>query len=174
MLPHAALIPTRSVQNNILMIEISMSSTSEPPASPPLLDAVRQLYSVIERFDAAVGSALGVDRSALRAINALERGAVSPGELGDTLGLSSGSITALLDRLENAGHIERTISAEDGRRRDARLKPSTRQRASVHYERLGQTIAQTFETQTSDELVHVVQTITRLAECFERASVGQR
>jgi DNA-binding MarR family transcriptional regulator len=155
------------------MIEINMSSTSEQHANPPLLDAVRQLYSVIERFDASVGSALGVDRSGLRAINALERGAVSPSALAESLGLSSGSITALLDRLEHAGHIERTSSAEDGRRRDAHLNPSTRQRASVHYARLAQTIALTFETQSADELAHAVQTITGLAACFERASVGQ-
>jgi DNA-binding MarR family transcriptional regulator len=153
------------------MIEINMSSAQNIPANLPLLEAVRHLYSVIERFDAAVGSALGVDRSALRAINALERGMVSPSALGQTLGLSSGSITALLDRLENAGHIERTTSAEDRRRRDASLKSSTRQRAHVHYGFLGQTISQCFEKQSSDELAHAVEIITRLAACFERASV---
>ncbi|MFE6866353.1 MarR family winged helix-turn-helix transcriptional regulator [Kitasatospora sp. NPDC057692] len=40
---------------------------------------------------------------------------ITPGRLGEELGLSSGAVTAVLDRLERAGHIRRTRDAADRR-----------------------------------------------------------
>jgi DNA-binding MarR family transcriptional regulator len=152
------------------MIETNMSSLKTSRPHMPLLDAVRTLYGVIERFDLSVGAALGVDRSALRAINAMERGPVSPGLLGDVLGLSSGSVTALLNRLETASHIERVPSREDGRRRDVSLTTATRRRAQQHYERLGKSIGQSFGALSNKELLAAEAAILSLARCFEVAT----
>jgi DNA-binding MarR family transcriptional regulator len=41
---------------------------------------------------------------------------MSPGRLGEELGLTSASVTALLDRLEQAGHIHRIRDQHDRRR----------------------------------------------------------
>ncbi|MFE7190554.1 MarR family winged helix-turn-helix transcriptional regulator [Kitasatospora sp. NPDC057541] len=40
---------------------------------------------------------------------------ITPGRLGEELGLSSGAVTAVLDRLERAGHVRRTRDAADRR-----------------------------------------------------------
>jgi hypothetical protein len=55
-----------------------------------ILEAVRELYAATERFDAAAARRLGTDRTALRAMNAMEAGAVTPTALGAELGLTSG------------------------------------------------------------------------------------
>lgn len=41
---------------------------------------------------------------------------ISPGRLGEQLNLSSGSVTALVDRLERAGHLRRERDSADRRR----------------------------------------------------------
>ncbi len=41
---------------------------------------------------------------------------ITPGRLGEHLNLSSGSVTALIDRLERAGHIRRDRDATDRRK----------------------------------------------------------
>jgi DNA-binding MarR family transcriptional regulator len=134
-----------------------------------LLVAVRQLYSAMERFDAAAAARLGVDRTGLRAINAMERGAVSPGQLARELGLTSGSVTALLDRLERAGHIERALSLKDGRRRDAHLGTATRQQAEAVYGRLGAAIEEAFSADDPQALAKLGSGVVRLAEAFNAA-----
>ena len=40
---------------------------------------------------------------------------LTPGRLGDAIGLSSGATTALIDRLEKAGHLRRTRESTDRR-----------------------------------------------------------
>jgi DNA-binding MarR family transcriptional regulator len=138
-----------------------------------LLLAVRQMYAAMDRFDALAAQRLGVDRTALRAINAMERDAISPGALGAALGLSSGSVTALLDRLERAGHIERHLSREDGRRRDATLTPAARAKADQLYQRLGKAIAAAFAARQADEVQALAQGLQALAAAFDTAAPGQ-
>ncbi|WBQ08251.1 MarR family winged helix-turn-helix transcriptional regulator [Kribbella sp. CA-293567] len=53
----------------------------------------------------------------IRVMVADERGApVTAGELGTELGLTSGTVTSLLDRLARAGHVRRERDAADRRR----------------------------------------------------------
>jgi DNA-binding MarR family transcriptional regulator len=146
-----------------------------PPTAPPtaltdLLQAVRQLYSAIDRFDARAAAELKVDRTALRAINAMERGSVTPGGLGAELGLSSGSVTALLDRLELAGHVERRLSREDGRRRDAELTHGARVMADRIYAGLGHSIAAAFKEVDDTRLQALVDGLSVLSAAFTSAT----
>ena len=91
----------------------------------PLLVAVRELGAELEAFDDAAARALGVGRSDLRALNLLEEGPVAAGELAASLSLSSGAVTALVDRLERAGYVGRTADAGDRRRVLVQLRPET-------------------------------------------------
>lgn len=58
------------------------------------------------------------DLHALLALMQAERGSerLTPGRLGDHLGLSSGATTAVIDRLERAGHVRREGDGRDRRR----------------------------------------------------------
>jgi DNA-binding MarR family transcriptional regulator len=132
-----------------------------------VLLAVRILYASIEQFDAKAALKIELDRTALRAVNALERSPLSPAELSNILALTSGSVTALLDRLEKDGHVERIKSKEDGRRIEVKLSKKTRKKAHSFYNKLGETISTKFASKNSQELEQIVLTLKSLAQCFE-------
>jgi DNA-binding MarR family transcriptional regulator len=135
-----------------------------------ILDAVRQLYAATERFDAAAARRLGTDRTALRAMNAMEAGAVTPTALGAELGLTSGSVTALVDRLERAGHAERVADPGDRRRRGVALTAEARAAADPIYARLGQEIGAAFADMDPPAREAARAVLETLARAFDRAA----
>ncbi|MEM9566400.1 MAG: MarR family transcriptional regulator [Actinomycetota bacterium] len=67
------------------------------------------------------------------ASNVLEHGPLPHGASADALGITSGSVTALVDRLVEAGYVERQVSPTDRRRVEVVLTPTTYQAfATVH------------------------------------------
>jgi DNA-binding MarR family transcriptional regulator len=82
-----------------------------------LISEVRRSQNATARFDQAVGDALGVGRTEMRCLDFLERvGPASAGQLAAETGLTTGAITAVLDRLERAGLARRTPDPNDRRR----------------------------------------------------------
>jgi DNA-binding MarR family transcriptional regulator len=82
-----------------------------------LIDEVRRSQNATARFDQAVADALGLNRTDMRCVDVLHRhGPVSAGQLAQETGLSSGAMTAALDRLERAGYARRVRDAGDRRR----------------------------------------------------------
>lgn len=75
----------------------------------------RRLHAAIDAFDQQAADGLGVSRTELRCLNLLEHGPVAPGALAAALGLTSGSVTALIDRLEGKGLVSRARSSTDRR-----------------------------------------------------------
>lgn len=84
-------------------------------------DLMRGYSSAAVRYAAAVAKRMGMEVSELAALDHLqEAGPMTPGRLGGRLSMSPGAITALVDRLEKRGHVERTPNPED--RRSALLR----------------------------------------------------
>lgn len=84
--------------------------------SSELLNAMRALHAALEQHDAAISAAHGIGRSDWRCLQMLaHEGPQSPGNLQRALGLTSGSVTALLDRLEKRGFLKRRRHATDRR-----------------------------------------------------------
>ncbi|MBV8931480.1 MAG: MarR family transcriptional regulator [Kutzneria sp.] len=73
--------------------------------------------------DEAVAVYLGVNRTDLRCLSLLFReiDTATPGQLGTVLGLTTGSITAMVDRLERQGYLVRTPDPADRRKIVIRL-----------------------------------------------------
>lgn len=70
-----------------------------------------------DRWIAGLCRRLGASRSDYDALEALDaHGPLSPGELGTLLSLSSGSVTALLGRLEDLGWARRRPHPDDRRK----------------------------------------------------------
>jgi DNA-binding MarR family transcriptional regulator len=70
-----------------------------------------------DRWIDALCRHVGVSRSDYDALEALdEHGSLTPGELGTLLSLTSGSVTALIDRLEKLGWASRNGHPEDRRK----------------------------------------------------------
>lgn len=96
-----------------------MSGEDEREVGSPLAADVvaecRRLHAAIDAFDQAAADALGIARTDLRCLNLLEHGPLSPTALAAALGLTTGSVTALVDRLERKGLVERARHPEDRR-----------------------------------------------------------
>jgi DNA-binding MarR family transcriptional regulator len=70
-----------------------------------------------DRWIDALCRHVGISRSDYEALEALdEHGSLTPGELGTLLSLTSGSVTALIDRLERLGWASRNGHPEDRRK----------------------------------------------------------
>jgi len=87
----------------------------------PLVQAVqselRGLSTEIDRLDAVAAEAYGLNRTDMRCLDVLGRtGAQTPTELAHALGFTTGGITTVIDRLEQAGYARRRADPADRRR----------------------------------------------------------
>ena len=97
---------------------------SESPSNQ-LLNAMRALQKALDWRDARISAASSLGRNDWLCLRWLaQEGARSPGALRRRLGLTSGSVTALLDRLENRGVVRRCADPDD--RRALRVEPSAK------------------------------------------------
>lgn len=81
--------------------------------------------SAATRYAAALAKRMGIEASELAALEHLQgAGPMTPGQLGRRLSMSPGAVTALVDRLERRGHVERAPNPED--RRSALLRITDR------------------------------------------------
>lgn len=141
-----------------------MDDTARPD---PLIVRCRALWEAMERFDAAACRALGVGRSDLRALNLLEAGPLAAGEIGDRLGLTSGSVTALIDRLERAGLVSRRHPDEDRRRVLVRLEPATYAAFAAVYAPLGARVAAAAASLTEEQRSTATDALARITAAFD-------
>ena len=98
-------------------------------------ETIRQLLNrrdlASARHRAAISRRLGLSESEMLAVAHLaQRGRLTPSELAELLDLSSGGVTALVQRLELAGHIERSAHPTDRRSVQIRLSPALVERAA--------------------------------------------
>jgi DNA-binding MarR family transcriptional regulator len=81
------------------------------------VDAMRGWQTDQDMFDDAAAIFVGLNRTDTRAIDILERnGPMTAGELAIAARLTSGAVTALVDRLEVAGLVQRSRDTVDRRR----------------------------------------------------------
>jgi DNA-binding MarR family transcriptional regulator len=134
-----------------------------------LLLETRALYEAIYRFDAIAAAELGIHLSDLRCVNALEQGPLGAGAIGERLGLTSGSVTALIGRLEKAGFVVKTRSVDDARQVEVQLQPIFYQQADAIYARLGQSLSMQFDGLSVAEIAQAIAVINRLTAGFNQA-----
>ena len=80
-----------------------------------------------ERYREVVADELGIGPTEVVALGLLYHGGpLTPSDLGQRLNLTSGSVTALLDRLEAAAFVTRTPNPDDRRSLLAALTPAGR------------------------------------------------
>lgn len=136
-----------------------------PPGTlPAVVAASRAVYAAIDLVDATVAGQLGVHRSDLRCLNLLEHGPRTPSEIGAALGLTSGAVTALLDRLERAGFARRVRAATDRRSVRVELPPAAYARVGRLYGTIAQAISAAFDGLAAEEVAATTRGLARFAE----------
>lgn len=80
-------------------------------------DAVRENQTATDLFDEALSQFLGINRTDGRCLDIIDRlGRVSAGQLAIESGLTTGAVTAVIDRLEKAGYVARARDTLDRRK----------------------------------------------------------
>src|SRR5882757_2681785 len=104
--------------------------------------AVRELVLGWDRYREAVADELGVGTSEVVALGFLcDDGPRTPSDIGHRLNLTSGSVTALIDRLEAAAFVTRSQNPDDRRSLLAAATPAGRHGMQWFLERLDEIIA---------------------------------
>lgn len=94
-----------------------------------LTEALRQASAQSLLVSQAVAEKAGLNTTDLECLDILQiRGQASAGELAQWTGLTTGAVTALLDRLERAGFIRRLPDPNDRRRVLAAPRPEKMRR----------------------------------------------
>jgi DNA-binding MarR family transcriptional regulator len=151
------------------------------PASPRqqlINDAATEArvhQTAYDRFEDAAAAYAGVNRTAMRCMDVLDQaGQLTPGEIAVQTGLTSGAVTAMLDRLERLGFVQRRPDPSDRRRVLVKLTDKARRIAGEIYGPLADEMTE-FERYSDTELRLIADflrlattTLRRHAERVER------
>jgi DNA-binding MarR family transcriptional regulator len=136
---------------------------------------LRRLVLERQRFLAHLGRRLGVTRTEFEALDELsERGGLTPGELGERLSLTSGSITALVDRLERLGWAARERHPQDRRKVVVRLSADAEATADREIGPLVDAINHTAARFPARERLVIEQFLANAAEAVAQLVVNER
>ena len=102
---------------------------------------MESLQAAVDDFDREVARLLGVNETDLRCLEILiqEVPEATPRLLADRLGLTTGSVTSMLDRLEQAGYVTRSPHPSDRRKVIVRATETATRRA---WELIGPLVAE--------------------------------
>jgi DNA-binding MarR family transcriptional regulator len=140
------------------------------------------------RHRAAAGRMLGLSENEVLALQYLGlAGRLTPSALGGLLGLTSGGTTALVQRLERAGHVSREAHPHDGRSTLLRLTPGSEARATEAFaplvaelDRLAaelpdgdRTVVGTFLGRVAEAAERHAEDAARAVDARARAAIGE-
>lgn len=94
-------------------------------------EAMEAYQASVDDFDREAARLLGINETDLRCLEILlqETPEATPRDLAGRLGLTTGSVTAMLDRLEKAGYLTRAPHPGDRRKLIVRATATARRRA---------------------------------------------
>ncbi|HSI80675.1 MAG TPA: MarR family transcriptional regulator [Solirubrobacterales bacterium] len=153
--------------------------------------AFRREQNRNQAFDERAAERLGINLTDLRCIDIIEQHAgesarpgadgdeargITAGELAAAAHLTTGAVTAVIDRLERAGYARRVRDRVDRRRIRIELTPKARRETAEIYGPRGWAFHRLFERYTVAELELVLDLIRRSAEvgADELARLGER
>lgn len=108
--------------------DIHLSREQRMAAIAQMIDAMRAAQTAADMMDEAFCDFLGINRTDGRCLDVISRlGSVTAGQLASELGITTGAVTAMVDRLETAGLVVRRRDTEDRRKVLIDLTPDAEQ-----------------------------------------------
>jgi DNA-binding MarR family transcriptional regulator len=133
-----------------------------------MFSEIRAGQRATDAIDEASGKLLGLNRTDGHCMDLLdERGQMTAGHLAEATGLTTGAITAVLDRLEKLGYVHRIRDTEDRRRVLVDLTPEARRVTWELYGPLaaaGAAIAERYDDSELELLLGFVRESRRMGE----------
>jgi DNA-binding MarR family transcriptional regulator len=145
-------------------------ATSKRELIEALITAFRASGNQDSAFDNLAAERLGVSRTDLHCLNAIENGGgLTAGQLAAAAGLTSGAVTGVVDRLERAGFARRVPDPDDRRRVKVEVTPRFYERAR----RIWGPLKEDWEASLADRFTAAE--LTRITEFLQLTSeVGKR
>jgi DNA-binding MarR family transcriptional regulator len=132
-------------------------------------DLLNRRTAAADQQRMSLGRLLDLDSTEATAVLAIGRsGQLTPGELGRRLSMTSGGVTALVQRLGRAGHVRRHPHPGDRRSTLLSLEPATLEKAATLYAPLVADLDATVDRLTDAERVIMIRFLERAAELTER------
>jgi DNA-binding MarR family transcriptional regulator len=120
-------------------------------------------------FDTVAAERLGINRTDLNCIDVIERhGGVTAGQLAAEAGLTTGAVTAVIDRLERAGYARRVRDDEDRRRVKVEVTPKLENEAGKIYGPLMEEFQAVMNGATAEQLRVMIEFLRRANEVTPR------
>ncbi|MFJ4470917.1 MarR family winged helix-turn-helix transcriptional regulator [Streptomyces sp. NPDC089424] len=128
--------------------------------------ALRRMHGEIGRVVQRFAGERGLHTTDVQALAAILDAdePMTPGRLRESLGLTSGAVTACLDRLERAGHIRRVRESSDRRVVHLYYVQDARAAAHTHFRPLADATRSAMDRFTDEELAVVVRFLSVLNE----------
>lgn len=130
--------------------------------------AMRAFQTAVDEVDEQVARRAGINRTDLRCLDDLTReDSLSAGELAARTGLTTGAMTLVIDRLEEAGLVRRIRDSADRRRVRVQATAKARRLIGGLYGELGEVARKRLEAMPVSELRVVSAFLERARELNE-------
>jgi DNA-binding MarR family transcriptional regulator len=140
-----------------------------------VIDQVRRSQTANQTFDHAVADLLGINQTDFRCIDIIQRRErITAGDLAREAGLTTGAVTAVIDRLEGAGYARRVADPTDRRRVLVEITPELLERTSKYYAPLAEAAYEAFKDYTDEQLEFVREFHRAGSELNERMAARLR
>ncbi len=148
--------------------ETKLAASAQAHRLPALLGEVRRFIANAVLFNQHLADRLNINATDYQVLNLLDlRGSATPGELAQLTGLTTGGITVVLDRLENAGFVRRERNPHDRRSVIIRTVPAKMRQVSELYKPIIAAMEQLVSAYDAREMSTIV-------GFFERANRARR
>ncbi len=146
-----------------------MSRRSRAEIEQAGIEAIRGWQTDQDMFDEAVAVHLGINRTDGRCLDILDRaGRMTAGQLASAARLTSGAVTAVLDRLERAGLVRRVADPADRRRVMVEVTPELARRSAPLYGPMVDEGRRWVSTYTDDQLETILDFMERNRDVLAR------
>ncbi len=130
--------------------------------------AMQRYQRSVQAFDDAVGRQLGLGLADMRCLDFLSEAPRTAGELAVAAGLRPAATTALIDRLERKGFVQRRPSPDDRRRVMVELTNSGSAQVWAAYGPMVEEGQRLFDSHTVDELEAMAALLGEMTSLTER------
>lgn len=133
--------------------------------------ATREASHAGARLDSTIGALLSVNDTDLRCLDLLNlRGGMSAGALAEELGLTTGAVTTVLDRLEKSGYAARTRSEQDRRTVLITLTPDAAPKVAALFAAMQKEMDRAFADYSDTEIHFLISFFGRMQEAASRSA----
>jgi DNA-binding MarR family transcriptional regulator len=120
-------------------------------------------------FQQNMAQKIGVSHTDLKSAEILnETGPITAGELSKITGLSTGSVTALINRLEKSGYVKRERDHMDGRRVMITLISDRQDQIKSHYQSLSMATKDLCSAYNEQELIFITQFVRDITKIMDK------